>query len=563
MANVHKTILAMVERLNNPSMEGGFWLPNIQRKFVWEPEQIERLFDSVMRRYPIGTLLVWKTKSKIRHRKFIEKYDAKEDQRVYAVPDNADLKNMVLDGQQRLQSFFIGIRGSYQGKILCFNVLSGELKTPDDIRYEFKFKKQEQIAFPYVSVHSMVCNTKQPTHIAKEIYGMDNTLSEQKKDTILDNVVQLVTVLKGEESLVYQELDGSSDNDATYDEDAIVEIFIRANSGGTKLGRSDLLFSLLSSDWGDAEDNVETLRDQLNAYGYNFTRDFILKTALVVLKMKALYKVEKFRDPLFREEVRNNWDRIAAALKDVCDFLHDNTYLRADKAIPSYMCLMPLVYFRYHYPKKWKKVNKSEVADYIIRAMLCGTFSFASDTGIDNAVETIVGDEDFNRDEQFKKFANAGRAVAITSDELLTYGYGAKNIHLIFSLWYRDFNYKPAYSNNMPQVDHIFAQAILEGVKDINPETGKRNIKRYKKCEQDQLANCMLLTQKENGPSGKGDKTPEEWFADKDDAYLDMHLIPKDRNLWKVENYRDFIEARKKLILQKFAPYLAQSIMSD
>ena len=58
----------------------------------------------------------------------------------------------------------------------------------------------------------------------------------------------------------------------------------------------------------------------------------------------------------------------------------------------------------------------------------------------------------------------------------------------------------------------------------------------------------MLLTQLENGPSGKLDKLPEVWFMDKDDSYLEMHLIPKDRNLWKLENYERFIDERKKLI---------------
>ena len=51
----------IVSFLNNPEEDGGFWLPNIQRPFVWSEEQICRLFDSILREYPISTLLVWKT----------------------------------------------------------------------------------------------------------------------------------------------------------------------------------------------------------------------------------------------------------------------------------------------------------------------------------------------------------------------------------------------------------------------------------------------------------------------------------------------------------------------
>ena len=62
MKNQTETIRKFVSYLNNPEKDGGFWLPNIQRPFVWKEEQIERLYDSILREYSIGTLLVWKTK---------------------------------------------------------------------------------------------------------------------------------------------------------------------------------------------------------------------------------------------------------------------------------------------------------------------------------------------------------------------------------------------------------------------------------------------------------------------------------------------------------------------
>ena len=75
---------------------------------------------------------------------------------------------------------------------------------------------------------------------------------------------------------------------------------------------------------------------------------------------------------------------------------------------------------------------------------------------------------------------------------------------------------------------------------------------KYTESQRNQLANCMLLTRQENGASEKWDSHPENWFADKCDDYLDLHLIPKDRTLWRLDNYERFIEERKKLILEKF-----------
>jgi hypothetical protein len=66
MKNERTTIWKVVRTLNDRESNGGFWLPNIQRPFVWSEPQIEKLFDSIMREYPISTLLVWRTKSSIK-----------------------------------------------------------------------------------------------------------------------------------------------------------------------------------------------------------------------------------------------------------------------------------------------------------------------------------------------------------------------------------------------------------------------------------------------------------------------------------------------------------------
>ncbi len=102
----------IVSFLNNPDEDGGFWLPNIQRPFVWSEEQICRLFDSILRQYPISTLLIWKTRLAVHRRKFIDNFKEEHRQRLSAfkVPDDDKKKCLVLDGQQRLQSLYIGLR---------------------------------------------------------------------------------------------------------------------------------------------------------------------------------------------------------------------------------------------------------------------------------------------------------------------------------------------------------------------------------------------------------------------------------------------------------------------
>jgi hypothetical protein len=108
----------------------------------------------------------------------------------------------------------------------------------------------------------------------------------------------------------------------------------------------------------------------------------------------------------------------------------------------------------------------------------------------------------------------------------------------------------------MPQIDHIFPQSLLKKVKTVNPNTGRKDLMKYREAQRNQLANCMLLTKKENGSGGKGDTPPEIWFATKDKAYLDLHMIPHDPALWKIDRFEDFVEARKTLIRHRFKDYI-------
>jgi hypothetical protein len=161
--------------------------------------------------------------------------------------------------------------------------------------------------------------------------------------------------------------------------------------------------------------------------------------------------------------------------------------------------------------------------------------------------------------EQFGVIREGGRNLEISKDTILKSYYGSKTIHLLFNLWY-DFNYQPAYTNNEPQADHIFPQKLLKEIKKISPETGRMSMLKYQWKDRDQIANLMLLKRAENGPAGKSDTPLDEWLKFKEtelgelgfNDYLNLHLIPKDKELWKLENFEKFIEARKYLILQKF-----------
>ena len=137
-------------------------LPSIQREFVWDTDQIETLFDSLMRDYPISTFLFWKVgKNRIKDfqfYEFIKKYHEKDNRhnRKADLSDDEDIIAL-LDGQQRMTSIYVALTGSYAKKMPYFRKNSAHaypekklylnlLKTSDDLEkeYDFKFLTEEE-----------------------------------------------------------------------------------------------------------------------------------------------------------------------------------------------------------------------------------------------------------------------------------------------------------------------------------------------------------------------------------------------------------------------------------
>lgn len=554
MRNKKETIRKFVSLINNEEEQGGLCLPNIQRYFIWKEEQIERLFDSIMREYPIGNLLIWKTKEPVKMRKFIDNY--KDGLKLIDVPKNKKIKLIVLDGQQRLQSLFIALKGSYNGKELYFNVLS-EKEDKEDIRFEFKFLEASKVDISqgWIKVKGIIYDNREYDEIAEDIVEKIDSkrpllsLTDDEKRLIRKNILKLIKEFRDKENIAYTELD-SVENPKAYKLDDIVEIFIRANAAGTPLSKSDLMFSLLTAEWEEVEEDLINFLEELNGGAFNFSRDFVLKTSLILIGAGAKYDVMKFRKEENLKKLQENWEEIKKSIKEIKDFLCKYTFIRDDKALPSYLALIPLIYFNYKYPGKWRNSNKEILAKWLTRVLLTGAFSGSSDTLLDVLIRKINEKGDFDVNAINTEIINRGRIIGISENSLLDTYYGEKKLYLIFALWYQDINFKPVYKGNLPWVDHIFPQSKLKEIKEINPETEKK-IMKYKRWDRDRIANLMLLSAEENRDEKK-DKSPEEWLKDKDDEYFEIHLIPRNKELWKIENFERFIEERSKLIVDKF-----------
>lgn len=295
-----ESIKNIIDKINNE-----YFLPDIQRSFVWKPNQIYALFDSLMRKYPISTFLFWELE-----KEYITNNDVKlltfvksnQEESIVNTSYSHDKYNLVLDGQQRLTTFYIALKGSYfernKKKELYFDIFSGKEQDEDGLIYYFKLFIPESTCFAQEDEDkvSKVKRVKLWINIRRiyEIPSAGSTDIRKFVEQTVERMANKELVLKNKtaKELTNEVFDKVFDlylsltswpvinyySEKRQDYDAVLDIFVRTNSGGTKLTYSDLLFSKIKRNWDEAREKFKSLIEEINSNCFDFDGDFILKT---------------------------------------------------------------------------------------------------------------------------------------------------------------------------------------------------------------------------------------------------------------------------------------------
>lgn len=535
-------------------------LPHIQRPFVWKQDrnnnQVKRFMDSIMREYPFNTLLFWKTRDDIQLRRFVEDYvDGMNVKSTYIKStDLADKeKTLVLDGQQRLQTLYTALRGTYNGKEMYFNILTGKQlfqEGKDELKYNFDYftqdvaeEKSTDGAY-WVLLKDIVMSNESVPYIRNQILSRMRekmTIDQSIENTVDENVARIKNLFNELELIYYYSIDTTTGKFQDYEE--ILEIFIRTNSGGTVLGKSDLMFSLIKLNWEYAEEEFEDLLDTLNENGaFSFDKDFILKAALVLIEKKAQYKVEKFKGTegdKNLEAIKNNWSKIQKSFQYLDDFL---VYSRitSGSMLPSYNALIPIIYFAYiHDCKVDSPKVKHNMQTWLYKALLNANFSGQSDTIINNCAEIIKASSTvdyFPYVELESSMKSEGRVI-IVDNEIIN-----GNLFLVLNLMYlfnnQVVNFQPKLSGNAPEIDHIF------------PRSKMTYTYKYPSYLINNVGNFMILEKSLN--IDKTNLMPEIYFPEalkQQPDFFKRNMIPTITELHRPDKFKDFVEGRRGMIL--------------
>jgi len=257
MATKTDSILSLLNEIRNDQQ---LVLPDIQRDFVWSRDQIRLLMDSIMREYPFGSLLFWQTRFlEVPYREFVSDFQPGSTFATKTKPAGAPLR-MVLDGQQRMQSLYLAVYGTHDHRRLYFNVTSGPGASPDDdddlmVPYRFEFWRDDDTNRPKRLIRVSDIVTWPGRYEDKQIDEVIGSISltDDEAKRARSNMRLLRRIVMQSDLVPVETIDESAPEAAsarTIDE--ILEIFVRVNTGGTRLSRSDLMFSLLKSKWRGA-----------------------------------------------------------------------------------------------------------------------------------------------------------------------------------------------------------------------------------------------------------------------------------------------------------------------
>ena len=531
-------------------------LPHIQRPFVWKQDrnnnQVKRFMDSILRGYPFNTLLFWKTRDDIQLRRFIEDYkDGMNIKDTYVKSTELDdkEKTLVLDGQQRLQTLYMALKGTYNSKEMYLDILSGKevfQDGKDELKYNFDYLPKEEAQTKskdgayWVKFKNIVLSDDTTVKIKKQIISeMKKTITvdDSIEEIVEDNVAQIKNLFNELELIYYYPIDSTTGKFDDYEE--ILEIFIRTNSGGTVLGKSDLMFSLIKLNWQEAEEEFEDLIDTLNKDGaFEFDKDFILKSALVVIEKKAQYRVEKFKGKEGEKNLKSimdNWERIQKSFRFLDDFLV-YTRITSDSMLPSYNALIPIVYYAYLHNSKIKSPKvKQNIQTWLYKALLNANFSGQSDSIIDSCTEVI---KDKSKVDYFpyKEIESAmkGKNRFVGIEEDIVDGNHYLVLNLLYTFNKEIVNFQPQLNGNSPEIDHIF------------PKSKMTYTYKYPSRSVNNIGNYMFLEKSLN--IDKTNKLPEVYFPEalkQQSSFYDRNFIPSKKALHKPENFLKFVEDRR------------------
>lgn len=511
-------ISTILDHIDNGHMA----LPEFQRGYVWNRDQVRGLFDSLYRRHPVGGLLVWATES--------QTADHRGDGELAA-----GVVKLLLDGQQRITTLY----GVARGKAPKF--FDGNAQTFTGLRFHL-----EQEAFAFY----------QPLKMQDDPLWIDVTKLMKSGTAGLGSfVTDLATQPElapkvGEYVGRLSKLLGITDVDLHVEEvtgadktlDVVVDIFNRVNSGGTKLSKGDLALAKICADWPGARDAMKDKLKEWMQAGYQFNLDWLLRSVNTTLTGEAKFQ---FLHDKSAEDIKNGLQRATKHIDTSLNLISGRLGLDHDQVFFGRFGVPVMVRYLDQRSGAMDEKERDKLLFWFAQAGMWGRFSGSTESYIDQDLAVLEG-PDGGLDKLLDQLRLWHGGLRVEPGHFTGWSLGARFYPILYLLtrmggakdWGTGLPLKSSLLGKMShlEVHHIFPKAQLY----------KR---KYSRPEVNALGNFCFLTKDTN--LAISDRLPEEYFPKIEASHpgaLASQWIPTDPALWKMENFREFLEARKALL---------------
>lgn len=510
---------------------GGLSLPMFQRGYVWTRPQVKKLMHALYRGFPVGGLLIWETRAE----------DADIRSGIQASASGAI--SLLLDGQQRVTSLYGIMRGKtppfFDGDANAFSDLYFHL---EDEEFEFRSPVKMALDNRWMAVTELF--DKGPSRAKIADLRSSNAYTEDQLEIYAERAQRILNVRNTD--FPVQLVTGE---DKTTD--VVVEIFNEVNSGGRKLSKGDLALARIAGQWPEVRDEMQRRLSKWRQSGFTADRDWLLRCVTVLVADAPEYEqlrnkpIAEIQQAL--EQSEPVIDRLLAATR---------THLGMDttKVHNSKQAFPAMVKYLAHNSGDFPDdAAKAQLLHWYISASIWGRFSGPTESIINQDLAALRTDSPI---EGLRQNLIQERGDRNVGPQNFNFNRTAARFYPLLHIMSRvggakDWGTGKTLPDHEPSTEtalelhHIFPKAYLR-------KNG------YSASDANNCGNYAFQTRGTN--LGIGARSPSDYMPEvlaHRPGALESQWVPNDPELWKVENYREFLAKRRRLLAEAANEFLA------
>lgn len=522
--------------------EHQLFVPAFQREYVWKRDDAKELIDSLIKEYPTGTMLTWETANPP-ELKGSHKYNSSQG----AV-------RILLDGQQRITTLYMLVRGKippYYSSAEILNDTRGLYVNVETRELAYYTKSRMENDPRWQNITDIFQRKIRAKDIVRALEEKGEAVSRERDDKMDDNTRAIENILDREfpEQTIPVK---ASIREA-------IDIFYKVNASGVSLTDAELALAQISGYWPEARDVFKRKLTELAEAGFVLKLDFVVYVLLGCLyhlgsDMKKLHDAEN------NERLREAWKRLDGQVLDyVVGLMRSHAFVDHTDEINSVYALIPVIV--YCFDKDGAHLTDIEIrkmVKWFYYSQIRTRYVSQLPQKLDRDLRVVA--ESANAFDELLAVVEEERRLKITPDEFV----GRSISHPLFGLmrWYLKSRNAVCFTTGVAlrqtmgkkyalENDHIFPYSKLKA-------RGYGTDNRLKYSLAQEMTNRAILTQVANRTKSATDA--RDYLAEVKVRFPDslaLQCVPEEPDLWQIENYEAFLQARRTMLAKNLNAFLS------